>query len=163
MTSGRNNRYRYTWTSSAAEELIQGKSSQNSSNTADPQISGSKAADSKDRDSGLPSHVIIGIGAECAIAGAAFAAAVAFIFMNRRKRRKRRGIGLIDLSGEGDDNRDVETSASSGRTIQKNLYNELPAPRKSQEMLKPSTDITELPDTSKVEIAGKEKIPPVEI
>lgn len=140
-----------------------GKSSQNSSNTADPQISGSKAADSRDRGSGLPSHVIIGIGVGCAIAGAAFAAGVAFIYMNRRKQLKRRGIGLIDLSGEGDDKRGVETSTSSGRTSQKNLYIELPAPRKSQEMPNPSTDITELPDTSKVEIAGKEKIPPVEI
>lgn len=145
------------------KELIQGKSSQNSSNTADPQISGSKADDSKDLGSGLPSHVIIGVGFGCAFAGAAFAAAVAFIFTNRRKQRKRRGVGLIDLSGEGDDKRDVETSASSRRTSQKNLYNELPAPRKSQETPNPSTDKTELPDTNKVEIAGKEKIAQVEI
>lgn len=82
--------------------------------------------------------------------------------MNRRKQRKRRCIGLIDLSGEGDDKRDFETS-SSGGTSQKNLHNELPAPRKLQEMPNPRTHMTELPNTSKVEIAGKEKIPPVEI
>lgn len=143
-------------------ELIQGKPSQNSSDTAHPQVSGSKAADPEDRGSGLPSHVLIGIGVGCAIAAATFAAAVAFILMKRRKQRKGRGIGLIDLPGESDDKQDFETS-STGESSQKNPYRELPAPRTLQEMPNPGTDITELPDTSKVEIAGKEKIRPVEI
>lgn len=82
--------------------------------------------------------------------------------MKRRTQRARRGIGLIDLSGEGDDKGDDQTS-SIGKSSQKNLYSELPAPRKFQEMPNSRTDITELPDNSKVEIAGKEKIPPMEI
>lgn len=167
LTLNRSNKYPNSWTSSAVKELIQGKDNQNTSNTTNPQISESKAADSKDRGSGLSLHVIIGIGVGCAIAGAIFAAAVAFIFTKRRKQRKRQGIGLIDLSGEGDYERDVETSSfsgnPSGKADHKLLYAELPAPKKLQEMPNPRTDITELHDTSKVEIAGKEKIPPVEV
>lgn len=145
------------------KELIQGKHNQNSSDTANSQISGSKSADSKDRRSGLPSRVILGIGVGCAIAVITLLAAVAIFFMKRRKQRKTRGIGLINLSGESDDKRDVETASSFGKTSQRNLNSELPAPRKLQEMPNPRTDITELPDSSKVEIAGKEKIPPVEM
>lgn len=167
LTLNRSNKYPTSWTSSAVQELIQGKSNQNASNTTNPQISESKAADSKDRGSGLSLHVIIGIGVGCAIAGATFAAAVAFIFTKRSKQRKRQGIGLIDSSGEGDYERDVETSSfsenSSGKADHKDQYAELPAPKKLQEMPNPRTDITELHDTSKVEIAGKEKIPPVEV
>lgn len=115
--------------------------------------------------------MIIGIGVGCAIAGATFAAALAFIITARRRQRKRQGIELIDLSGEGAYQRDVETSSSSGNSSGnssgkaglKNQYNELPAPKKVQEMPNPRTDITELPDTGKLEIAGKEKIGPLEM
>lgn len=167
MTSNRSNKYPNSWTSSAVKELIQGKSNENPSNTTSPEITESKAADSKDRGSGLSLNVIIGIGVGCAIAGAIFAAAVAIIFTKRRKQRKRQGIELVDLSEEGDCERDVETLSSSGyssgKAGQKNLYAELPAPRKPQEMPNPRSDTTELPDTSKVEIAGKEYTPPVKV
>lgn len=125
--------------------------------------------------------MIIGIGVGCAIAGAIFAAALAFIFTTKRRRKQRKrqgGIGLIDLSsgGEADYERDVETSSfppekssfgggeAAGHT-KGHLYSELPAPRKLQEMPNPRTDIIELSDTSKVEIADneKKKIPPVEV
>lgn len=185
--TNRSNKYPNTWTSSAVKDLIQGgKKPSNSTNN--PQISESKAAaaadpSNKDRgssSSGLSLHVIIGIGVGCAIAGATFAAAIVafFIFTKRRKqqqRKRRKGIELINLSGAAaeredyNERDDVESSSfSSGKAADHNkdslVYSELPAPKKLQEMPNPRTDIIELSDTSKVEIAGKEKkIPPVEV